>query len=137
MPASLRLVALPVASAWLLCRWEIDGRPPHRALAGLIAWRARPRHLGALRAVPPLGTELIPLDRLSLAPDLTASRYPRGRLSGPARLLLRYPVRATARRRSSRARSWRLQPTGARPLHRGRTLEIPAGINVEFEPCHR
>lgn len=137
MPASLRLLALPLASAWLLCRWEIDGRPPHRALAGLIAWRARSRHLAALRGVPPLGTELAPLERLSLAPDLTSARYPRGRLSGPARLLLRYPVRAIARRGSNRTPSWRLQPIGAPPLHKGKTLEIPAGTNVEFEPCPR
>jgi hypothetical protein len=137
MPASLRLLAVPIAAAWLLCRWEIDGRPPHRALAGLIAWRARPRHLAALRRVPPLDTELIPLGRLSLAPDLTAPRYPRGRLAGPARVLLRYPLRASARRGSRRTRCWRLQPISAPPLHKGKTLEIPARTTVEFESCAR
>src|SRR6476620_8642344 len=33
LPPSLRLLALPIAAAWGLSRWELDGRPPHRALA--------------------------------------------------------------------------------------------------------
>src|SRR6476619_2936373 len=42
-PTSVRLLALPLAAAWGLSRWELDGRPPHRALIGLLAWRLRPR----------------------------------------------------------------------------------------------
>ena len=91
-PASLRLLAVPLAVAWLLCRWEVDGRPPHCALLGLIAWCLRSRQLAALRRVPPEGAELAPLAELSSAPDLTAPNYPRGDLRGPARILLRYPV---------------------------------------------
>jgi hypothetical protein len=48
-PASLRLLAMPIAAAPLLSRWEIDGRPPHRAVAGLLAWRLQARDLAGLR----------------------------------------------------------------------------------------
>jgi hypothetical protein len=127
-PASLRFLALPLAAAWLLCRWEVDGRPPHRALLGLIAWRLRPRHLAALRRVPAEGTELAPLAELSSAPDLTAAVYPRGRLRGPARLLLRYPVTVEAG-----PNLWRLRPRRSAPLHSGKTIEVPAGRRLLFE----
>ncbi len=144
LPVSLRLLALPIAAAWLLSRWEIDGRPPHRALAGLLGWRARPRTLAALRRVAPEGRELAPLGELVLGPDLSAARYPRGRLRGPARVLLRYPVSVIPegvprgggedpRRRAALARIWRLRPAARAPLHDGRVIEVPAGRTVLFE----
>ena len=54
MPAALRLLAIPLLGAWALCRTELDGRPPHRALLGLAAWRLRPRVIAAGRRVPAL-----------------------------------------------------------------------------------
>jgi len=79
-----------------------------------------------------------------MAPDLAGPEYPRGRLVGPARVLLRYPVavelegvpRRAGRDRATRvalARRWRLRATGAPALHAGRTLEVPAGRVVTFE----
>src|SRR5262245_41211514 len=56
VPAALRLLALPVAAAWALSRWEVDGRSPHRALLGLAAWRLRPRTVAALRRCPAAGS---------------------------------------------------------------------------------
>lgn len=128
LPPSLRLLALPLAAAWALSRWELDGRPPHRALSGLIGWRLRPRSLAGLRRVPPEGEGFAPIAELALGPDLAASAYPRGRLAGPARLLLRYPARAVAERKG-----WSLRATGAPALHSGRTLELPAGRTLSFE----
>ncbi|MFI5028768.1 MAG: hypothetical protein ACHQCF_07305 [Solirubrobacterales bacterium] len=143
-PASLRLLALPIAAAWALSRWEIDGRPPHRALLGLLVWRLRPRNLAGLRRVAPQGTELSPLGDLALAPDLASPSYPRGLVRGPTRLLLRYPVSVTLegvprlgsggpRERAAAARVWRLRSTAARPLHNGKLVEVPAGRTVVFE----
>jgi hypothetical protein len=132
MPPSLRLLALPIAAAWTLSRWEVDGRAPHRAFAGLLLWRLRPRVLAAGRRCPAPGTELAPLNRLVLAPDFSAATYPRGRIAGPSRLLLRYPVRAEDGRRL-----WRLLPTGGPALHKGRTLKVPAGRAVSFEVGER
>jgi hypothetical protein len=128
LPPSLRLLALPLAAAWALSRWEVDGRPPHRALASLIGWSLRPRSTAALRRVPLTGECFAPLAEVALAPDLGAPTYPRGSLTGPARLLLRYPARAVAERRG-----WNLHATGAPAMHSGRIIELPAGRSLSFE----
>jgi hypothetical protein len=128
MPPALRLLALPLLAACALCRWELDGRPPHRGAFGLVGWRLRPRVLAAGRRVPAPGTELSPLGTVALAPDLGAASYPYGRIDGPVRLLLRYPVKA--RRRGRRAHvSGRPGPA----LHKGHVLEVPRGHAVVFE----
>jgi hypothetical protein len=135
LPASLRLLALPIAAAWGISRWEVDGRPPHRALIGLLSWHLRPLHLAGLRRCPAPGTQLAPLDSLYLGPDLSASRYPPGRLRGPARLLLRYPVTAQTQRRSigRASRRWRLRPLAAAPLHQGKTVAIRPDQTIVFD----
>lgn len=128
MPAPIRLLLAPLLGAWTLCHWELDGRPPHRAILGLAGWRLRPRVIAAGRRVPAPGTELSPLDALVLAPDLESPALPRGRIKGPARLLLRYPV--AARRRGATVRV-RRRPGPA--LHKGQVLEVPRGHTVLFE----
>jgi hypothetical protein len=132
MSAPLRLLAIPLLAAWALCRWELDGRPPHRAAVGLLGWWLRPRTLAGGRRVPGAGTELSPIDTLVLAPDLAARDYPRGRVDGPARLLLRYPVRARRRAHGARLRG---RPGPA--LHKGHVLEVPRGHSVVFEGSER
>jgi hypothetical protein len=143
LPASLRFGVLPLAGAWALSNVEIDGRSPHRGLAALIAWRLRPRSLAGLRRCPRAGELGFAETRITVAGDLRTPTYPRGRLRGPAKLLLRYPVavraegtRGGGRSREERiaaARRWRLRATGAGPLRRGRVLEVPAGREVIFE----
>jgi hypothetical protein len=132
MPAALRLLAVPLLGAWALCRTELDGRPPHRALLGLAAWRLRPRVVAAGRRVPPVGSELSPLVALVLDPDLHGPEYPTGRIEGPARLLLRYPVAARRGRRTLRLRR---RPGPA--LHKGHVLDVPPGRAVVFEETRR
>lgn len=144
LPPSMRIGALPLAGAWALSRLEVDGRSPHRALAGLALWRLRPRTLAGLRRVPSEGTVLAPPPPIAMSADMEGPSYPRGRLIGPARILLRYPVavelegvpRSAGADRAERmvaARRWRLSATGGPPLHAGRTLEVPAGREVVFE----
>jgi hypothetical protein len=144
LPASLRLVALPVVGAWALSNWEVDGRSPHRALLGLMLWWAKPRELAGLRRCSRVGSVASMSGRIAMAPDLRGSRYPRGRLVGPASLLLRYPVavelEGVPRRvgpgrgeRMAAARRLRLKGTGGAPFHSGRTLRVPAGRVVIFE----
>jgi hypothetical protein len=128
LPPSIRLLAAPVAAAWALSRWEVDGRSPHRALLGLIGHRLRPRNLAGLRRCPREGADLITLEQLTVAPDTAAPDYPRGRIAGPATVLLRYPATVQPQRKD-----WRLRQAPAAPLHRGRTLHIPAGHAVSFE----
>lgn len=132
MPPALRLLALPLLSAWALSRTELDGRPPHRALAGLASWWLRPRTLAAGRRVPAPGSELSPLDTVVMAPDLESSDLPVGRVDGPARLLLRYPVGG---RRRGRTVHLRRRPGPA--LHKGHVLEVPRGHAVVFEEVTR
>jgi hypothetical protein len=144
LPPSLRLLAAPIATAWALSRWEVDGRSPHRALFGLALWWLRPRTLAALRRCPREGAVLAPPPPVAMAPDLRGAAYPRGRIVGPARLLLRYPVavrlegvprgvRAGRAQRLGAARRWRLRATGGPPLHSGHTLAVPSGREVIFE----
>jgi len=129
IPPSLRYLALPLAAAWGLCRWEIDGRPPHRALLGLALWRLRPRELAGLRRVPALGTDLAPVDEVAIAADPLATSYPRARVRGPARLLLRYPARLERHRRRVV-----LRPAGAEALHKGAALTLEPGQRLEIAP---
>ena len=133
LPPSLRLLALPIGAAWALSRWEVDGRPPHRALFGLFGWAIRPRQLAGLRRCSAVGTELAPLGELAVGPDLSAPRYPRGRLKGPVRVLLRYPVAVERFRSLGSRQRWALRAIDAPALHKGKTLSIPAGARADFE----
>jgi hypothetical protein len=145
IPPSVRLLAAPIAAAWALSRWEVDGRSPHRALLGLIAHRLRPRELAGLRRCPLVGSELVPMEDLIAAPDPLAPTYPRCRIVGPAALLLRYPAAVEPEgipRRAKVGRSqgaaaaarWRIRETStATPLHQGHVLQIPDGKEVIFE----
>jgi hypothetical protein len=128
MPAALRLLVVPLLAAWALCRWELDGRPPHRALLGLATWWLRPRVLAGGRRVPAPGAEIAPLGTLVLAPDLQSAGLPVGRIDGPARVLLRYPT--SARRRG---RTIRLRRRPGPALHKGHVLEVPAGHSLLFD----
>lgn len=144
MPQSFRLLALPLIGAWFLSRWEVDGRAPHRALFGIAGWWLRPRAIAGLRRCPRVGSVVVAVGQVTMAPDLYGSRYPRGRVVGPVRMLLRYPVqvsldgvplaaRLSREQRLAAARCWRLRPTGGPALHRGKTLTVPAGRVVVFE----
>lgn len=144
LPQSFRLLALPLVGAWVLSRWEVDGRAPHRALFGIVGWWLRPRALAGLRRCPRVGSVVVPVGQVVMAPDLYGSRYPRGRIVGPARLLLRYPVRVSLEgvplsarlsrtQREATAKRWRLRPIGGAALHRGKTLAVPPGREVIFE----
>jgi hypothetical protein len=128
MPAALRLLAIPLLAAWALCRWELDGRPPHRVLLGLGCWWLRPRVIAGGRRVPAPDTEVSPVGALVLAPDLQSARLPIGAVDGPARLLLRYP---TVGRRRGRAIYLRRRP--GPPLHKGHVIEVPRGHRVLFD----
>ena len=128
MPPALRLLAIPLLGAWALWRWELDGRPPHRALLGLAAWWLRPRVLAAGAGCPRSAPSSRRWRRSSSLPTSARPSYPRGRVDGPARLLLRYPVAA---RRGGRTLRLRRRPGPA--LHKGHVLEVAAGHAVVFE----
>jgi hypothetical protein len=142
LPSSLRLVALPIAVAWGLSHWEVDGRPSHRALLALLLWRVRHKDCAGFRRCPAVGNDLAPLGDLALGPDLSAPTYPRGRVRGPVKLLLRYPASVAEAPRlrpggRGRVSSWRLRGLRRGPLHSGRTIEVPSDASVLFEGHER
>ncbi|HWB69252.1 MAG TPA: hypothetical protein VG518_04690 [Solirubrobacterales bacterium] len=148
MPPSLRLLAVPVIAAWGLSRLEVDGRSPHRALFGLSGWWLRPRVIAGLRRCPPEQKRMAPLEMVVSRPDLRGASYPSGRLVGPAKVLLRYPIQVEAegiprgagrspKERLGAARLWRVRGAGGGAWQRGKTLEIPAGRTVVFEGQRR
>jgi hypothetical protein len=137
LPWALHWFAIPLAAGWALSTWEPDGRPPHYALRSALRFWVCPRRVAGLRPRPAVGTTLAPLDRIQIAPSGDEPRYRRGRVRGPARVLLRYPARITyegARGRGRKggltaAKRVRVRPPTrpGRPLPVGATVEVPAG----------
>ncbi len=141
VPASIRFVGLPVLAGWGLSTWRIDGRPPHCALisAGRYAFRAKT--LSGLRRAPACGSSSLVIERIQLAPAGDEASYRRGRIRGPARLILRYPAVLQVERRVGRRGGRGLAGAtkvsiraGApgRALSPGHELAVPTGGAVIF-----
>jgi hypothetical protein len=86
----LRYLAIPIGVGYLLVRWKVDGRAPHRAGFAWVRMQLSPRRISAFRSAPRPGP--VRFASVTIAPDAQASRYRRGVVDGPARLLLRYPA---------------------------------------------
>lgn len=96
LPAPFRYAILPAGVAYALTRWEIDGRAAHTAGLALLRMRLEPARLSAFRPVPPPGP--VSLDDVTVASDARGARLRRAEVVGPARMIVRYPVRARERR---------------------------------------
>lgn len=129
VPDSLRWLGVPLTGGIALAAWAPDGRPPHAALRSLVRFWLWPRTLAGLRRCAPVGAELAALGRVQLAPSGDEPRYRRGRVRGPARVVLRYPARVE--RRGSRL-SLRSAGPG-RALSRGVELRLGAGGELRVE----
>jgi hypothetical protein len=123
----LRLVILPVATAYLLTRWRADGRPAHAAVVAWVRHATSPQRLSGFRSAGS-PTHVVSLGEVALVPDDRYARYRRAVVVGPVRLILRYPARARAR-----ARRLRLRQAATTPMLRGRTLELDAGQRLEVD----
>lgn len=140
LPWALHWFAIPLAAGWALSAWEPDGRPPHHALRSVVRFWASPHRLAGLRRCPAKGTVLAPVRTIQIAPSGDEPRYRRGRIRGPARVLLRYPARIAyeggrggARQEGlAGARRVRVHPPArpGRPLPVGASVEVPAGKDV-------
>lgn len=119
-----RLGGVPMLAAYVLCAFEPDGRPAHRAIVARVRVRLRPRYVAAPRAVPAPGT-IVRLADVTLAADERTSAYRPARVVGPARVVLRYPGRA--RRSGWRRRRMTITQTSATALDRGVTVTVPEG----------
>jgi hypothetical protein len=146
LPPSVRWIALPILAGIVLTRFEVDGRPPHRAGLAWAVYRLRPRILAGLRRTPAVGERFAPVLEVATRPSGNEPTYTPGRITGPAELVLGYPCRLEAEgvpRRASdappaervaRARRLRVRPiAGARPLIVGQQLRVPAGRELVLE----
>jgi hypothetical protein len=93
MHPALRFVAAPACIAFVLCRWEIDGRPAHVGLMSMARFHFGPRRLVAFRPVARAET-VVRLRDVVVAPDESGPHLRRGTVRGPAPVVLRYPFRA-------------------------------------------
>jgi hypothetical protein len=95
LPAPVRFVLLPAAAAYLLTRASVDGRSAH--VAGLRWARSalRGQRFAGFRRCS--ATRVARLDDLTLVHDESSGELRRGRLDGPAEVVLRYPVRIRPR----------------------------------------
>ena len=125
LPAPVRLCLLPIGIAYALTVVRVDGRPAHSALLALARFRLAPRWIAAYSRCHSLGA-VARLGELCLAPDGRDTRLRRGRIKGPATVLLRYP--GAGRQRHRRLV---IEQTSQRPMWRGKTVEIPAGHVLE------
>jgi hypothetical protein len=121
----LRLVILPIGVAYLLSRLRIDGRPAHRFVFAWLDYVAGPKFISSFRRAPAPGS-LDWVSEVTLAADGRAARPRAGVVEGPARILVRYPARARARRRVLELRTL---PGG--PMLQGKVVELRAGQRLE------
>ena len=146
LPASVRWLALPIAAGIVFTRFEVDGRPPHRAALGWIRYRARPRVLSGLRRAPAPGARHAPVIEIAARPGGGEPGYVAGRVSGPAQVVVGYPCELVPERirwrergvegaeRLAAARRLRVRAlAGARPLVVGHQIEVPAGRELVID----
>lgn len=120
LPAPVRLLLVPVGTAYALMRLRVDGRTAHRFLVAWLRAAAGPRRVVAFRRAD----EATPvyLGDVELAADATVRSWPRAVVRGPARIVVRQP--AVARRRG---RALVLERRSPELLARPATLVLAAG----------
>jgi len=125
-PAPLRLVLVPVGVGIVLTRARPDGRPAHRHLGALLAHRLAARCVTAARPADRLGPHLLePVRMLGGAHDIDKRR---GRVRGPATVILSTPARAR-----TRGHALHLSPRAGR-LRRPRQVRLKVGQRLEVSP---
>jgi hypothetical protein len=121
LPAPVRFVLLPVGIAYLLAQVQVDGRSAHVTAAAWARQRLTGQRVAAFRAASTPGTVVL-FSPITFVPDERATRYRPARISGPARILLRYPAIA----RQTRARLT-IRQSSRRPMWRGKELALKDG----------
>jgi hypothetical protein len=121
----LRFGVLPIASAYALTCWEIDGRPAHALLRSWTAMRLRPTRVVAWRGAPAPGP--VTLASVTLAPDDRSARLRPAVIDGPARVLIRYPFRA-----HQRGRTLTIEPEAGPPRWRGSEVAVGRGQRLKI-----
>ena len=116
---ALRLVVLPIALAYALCRVRLDGRPAHAAVIAWLRYRCTPARRAGCRRAESVGR--VRLADVHFAPDELGARYRPALIRGPTELLLRYPAVARQRRRTLE-----FHQHDARPMWHGKRIRVDA-----------
>jgi hypothetical protein len=127
MPPPVRFLLAPVGAGFFLARARVDGRPAHRFLLAWGRHSVSARWLSAFRPIPAPGTCVRFVEPVVFVPDSSGPEYRPARLVGPARVLLRYPARAT-----QRGRRLLISQTPGAPLRRGKELAFAGRQQVRF-----
>lgn len=125
LPDPVRYLLLPVGISYLLTQVKVEGRPAHVAAIAWLRFATSPRWTAGWRPIPAPGSVAY-IGDVTFAPDERSPRLRRGRVAGPARVLLRYPGRG---RRC--ARRMVIEQSSEVPMWRGKEVGIPAGGELE------
>ena len=131
LPAPLHWVALPVAMSMVMLRWRPDGLKPHVALWAWLEAAFTVCDLSCWQPAERAG-DWLELGEIACAPDGRERRCRRGRVSGPARVLLRYPARGW-----QRGRRLHVEQTSDQPLYFGTQITLRTGEQLVFEEPER
>jgi hypothetical protein len=120
---SLRYVFVPIAGAYLLMRWKVDGRPAHATALSWARMHLEPQRVAACRRATPLGP--VTLGDVTIAPDERSARLRPAVVEGTGQLVLRYPVRLNAR-----GSTLRVVADGDEAQWRGKQVNLQPGQRV-------
>ena len=128
IPAPFHYVIGPAAIGMGLARVRIDGRPAHGFLRAWARHRFSARYVSAFRPVDPPGRAQRFTESITFVPDHSGSAYRPGRIAGPCKLRLAYPVEG-----DERGRTLVIRQRSERPLRRAKLVTVPAGAGMVFE----
>jgi len=134
LPWYVRDLAIPAASATILCMIRVEGRPFHLAALALLRYRMAPRHLDRLRPCRAVGTRWLPSE-IVLLPDGGDGRMRRLRYTGPGAVMLatehERAGRMVERRPAALARILRRPDITVKELSEARVLSHARVISLE------
>ena len=126
LPAPVRILLLPGGAAYLLLQVAPDGRSAHAAAIAWMRYRLMPKRVAAWRPAHEIGDRVV-LGDVTFVPDERCGRYRRARVTGPGRVLLRYPANAW-----HAGRVLHIEQTGDEPAFVGSRVTLQAGQCLEF-----
>ena len=126
LPAPVRFLLLPGGIAYLLLQVEPDGRSAHAAAIAWARYRLMPKRVAGWRPAASVGARVV-LGEVTFVPDERCAHYRPARVSGPARVLLRYPAQAW-----QVGRVLHIQQTSDEPAFVGSQITLQARQQLEF-----
>ena len=127
LPPPIHWIALPVGLAMVMLHWRPDGLKPHAALWAWLEAAFTVEDLSCWQPAERDGDGLA-LGEITCTPDGREDRYRPGRVSGPTRVVLRYPARGW-----QRGRRLHVEQTSEQPLYLGTQVTLRAGERIVFE----